>query len=245
MTRNELALGAALVVLLAGGAGYAIGQTAGTVAGSRPAAAASRRPAPAHAPSRTASRQPSGMPHESAAGYSNNQLAQTIARRAGQRLAGSSPGYVSASSARTLDSQVPPGARADAGTDTITFTTRTVSFTVVAVPPGGPDMTFRIGGLVNPTLVVPRGAAIRVRFINADNDQAHGWEVTSSGPPFQFGLGPPALSGALARPLGDPTGAGDGTEDITFRASRAGTYHYACPMPGHAQMGMHGTFIVR
>ena len=246
MTRRELVLGGALVVLLAGGAGYAIGQTAGTVASSRHVAAASRRPGrPAPAPSGSASGRPQGMPHESAAGYSDNQLAQAIARQAGQRLAGSSPGYVSASSARTLDSRVPAGARADAGTDTITFTTRTASFTVVAVPPGGPDMTFRIGGLVNPTLVVPRGATIRVRFINADNDQAHGWEVTGSGPPFEFGLGPPALAGALARPLGDPTRAGYGSEDITFRASRAGTYHYACPMPGHAQMGMHGTFIVR
>jgi len=24
-----------------------------------------------------------------------------------------------------------------------------------------------------------------------------------------------------------------------------GTYQYICPMPGHAQMGMHGAFIVR
>jgi rusticyanin len=243
MTRRELLLGAGLVVLLAGGAGYAIGQTAVTAPSARHAAAAS--PAKTPAPGRTAGGQSQAMPHESATGYSNNQLAQAIARRAGQRLAGSSPGYVSVSAARTLDSQVPPGARANAGPNTITFTTRAVSFTVVAVPPGGPDMTFRIGGLVNPTLVVPRGAVIRVRFINADNDQAHGWEVTSSGPPFQFGLGPPALPGALARPLGDPTRAGYGTEDITFRAGRAGTYHYACPMPGHAQMGMHGTFIVR
>lgn len=237
MTRRELVLGAALVVLLAGGAGYAIGQTAGRAPGGHHAAAASAKPTP--------SDKPRAMPRESATGYSNNQLAQAIAGRAGQRLAGSSPAYISPAAARTLDSQVPPGARADAGTSTITFTTKAVSFTVVAVPPGGPDMTFRIGGLVNPTLVVPHDAAIRVRFINADNDQAHGWEVTSSGPPFEFGLGPPALSGALARPLGDPTRAGYGSEVITFRASRAGTYHYACPMPGHAQMGMHGTFIVR
>lgn len=186
-----------------------------------------------------------GMPAESATGYSNNQLAQAIARQAGTRLAGSAPAYVSRSSASTLGSQVPPGASADSRTGTITFTSPDVAFTVVAVPPGGPDMTFRIGGLVNPTLVVPRDATVRVEFINADSDEAHGWEVTGDGPPFEFGLGPAALAGALARPLGDPTSAGYGAESITFRAGRAGRYQYACPMPGHAQMGMHGGFIVR
>jgi rusticyanin len=185
------------------------------------------------------------MPAESATGYSNNQLAQAIAERAGMRLAGESPAYVSASAARTLDTAVPRGARADARSDTITFTSTDVAFAVVAVPPGGPDMTFRIGGLVNPTLVLPHGATVHVEFINADSDQAHGWEVTSGGPPFEFGLGPAALTGALASPLGDPTPTGYGAEDITFLASRAGTYQYACPMPGHAQMGMHGAFIVR
>jgi rusticyanin len=253
MNRREAALGAALVAVLAVGAGYAIGHAAEPPAG-RAAASPSRptptsttgtgSPMPTATPT-TGAGQQQGMPPESATGYSNNQLAQFIAEQAGSRLARSSPSYVSASSARALDSQVPPGARADARTDTITFASGTVSFTVVAVPPSGPDMTFRIGGLVNPTLVVPFNATVRVRFINADSDQAHGWEVTADGPPFEFGLGQPALAGALARPLGDPTAAGYGTESITFRAGRAGRYQYACPMPGHAQMGMHGAFVVR
>jgi rusticyanin len=249
MTRREVALGAALVAVLAAGAGYAIGHA--TDAGTPQAAASPPRPTPtpmtgtgSRMPTTGTGRQP-GMPQESATGYSNNQLAQSIAAQAGTRLAGSSPGYVSASAARALDSQVPSGAQADATTDTITFASGMVSFTVVAVPPGGPDMTFRIGGLVNPTLAVPFDATVRVTFINADTDEAHGWEVTGGGPPFEFGLGPPALAGALARPLGDPTSAGYGTESTTFRADRAGRYQYACPMPGHAQMGMHGGFVVR
>jgi rusticyanin len=184
------------------------------------------------------------MPSSSAAGYSNDPLAQTIAQRAGTALAGHSPSYVSDSSAQALSREMPSGARADAATDTITFTSREVSFTVVAVPPGGPDMTFRIGGLVNPTLVLPARATVRVEFINADSDEAHGWEVTSAGPPFEFGLAGPALTGALARPLGDPTSAGDGAESITFRSGPAASYEYACPMPGHAQMGMHGKMII-
>ena len=244
MTRREIALGTALVILVAGGAGYAIGRATDAP----PAAAGAAAPVPrptTSAHGRTGNGRQMGMPTESATGYSNNQLAQQIAKRAGTGLAGQSPRYVSPSAAQALDSQVPAGARADASTDTITFTSGTVSFTVVAVPPGGPDMTFRIGGMVNPTLVVPFNATVRVTFINADSDEAHGWEVTSGDPPFEFGLGPPALAGALARPLGDPTSAGYGTESITFRADRAGRYQYACPMPGHAQMGMHGGFVVR
>jgi rusticyanin len=249
MTRREAALGAALVAVLAAAAGYAIRYDAGPPAARASASAPRPTPTPMTGTGspmpRTGTGQRMGMPTESATGYSNNQLAQSIAERAGTRLAGSAPGYVGASAARALDSQVPSGARADAGTDTITFASGAVSFAVVAVPPGGPDMTFRIGGLVDPTLVVPFNATVRVTFINADTDEAHGWEVTGAGPPFEFGLGPPALAGALARPLGDPTSAGDGTESITFRADRAGRYQYACPMPGHAQMGMHGGFVVR
>ena len=66
-----------------------------------------------------------------------------------------------------------------------------------------------------------------------------------SGPPFPFHIGQPALPGAFARALGDPTSAGDGAETITFTAGPGGRYQYVCPMPGHAQMGMHGSFIVK
>lgn len=124
--------------------------------------------------------------------------------------------------------------------NTIAFTSSAVPYTVVAVPSGGPDMTFRIGGLVNPTLVVPVGATVRVKFINADNDEAHGGEVTSARSPFPFHIGKAALSGAFARALCDPTSAGDGAETITFATGHSARYRYVCSMPGHAQMGMHG-----
>jgi rusticyanin len=244
VTQLKMVLGAALVLVAGGAGGFAIAQSA---QGSAPAATRNPGPAARAAPPAAGPGmpQPQGMPSPSAAGYSNSQLAQAIAQHAGTALAGHSPSYVSASSARVLGSEVPGGARADHAAGTITFSSPQVSFTVVAVPPGGPDMTFRIGGLVNPMLVLPAGAAVRVEFINADTDEAHGWEVTSAGPPFPFGLGGPAITGALARPLGDPTGAGDGAETITFRAGQAASYEYACPMPGHAQMGMHGKIIIR
>jgi uncharacterized cupredoxin-like copper-binding protein len=31
---------------------------------------------------------------------------------------------------------------------------------------------------------------------------------------------------------------------VTFTASSAGTHQYLCPVPGHAQKGMAGSFVV-
>jgi len=73
-------------------------------------------------------------------------------------------------------------------------------------------MTFRVGGLTDPTIVVPQDAQVTVQF---------------------SGL------------VGDPTASGQGASTFTFQAGPAGTYQYICLMPGHAQMGMHGAFIVR
>jgi rusticyanin len=257
MTRRETVLALALAVVVAGGGGYAL--AANTTAPAAAPAAATTAPAttstttapdktaPATATTAPATGTPgagaTGMPAEAATGYSNNQLATSIAQQTGTQLAADSPVYVPPSRAQAMAGAVPPGAREDGST--ITFTSSRVSFTVAAVPPGGPDMTFRIGGLVNPSLVIPAHATVTVEFINADTDQAHGWEVTSLGPLFPFQIGQPALTGAFARGLGDPTSAGDGAETITFNAGNGGQYHYVCPMPGHAQMGMHGSLTVR
>jgi rusticyanin len=246
MTRLENVLTAVLSAVVLGGGGFAVGRVSSASPPDPPRATASP---PARSSAGTA---PGGQPTpgqvpraSSAAGYTNDQLATQIAQQAGTALAAHSPGYVTPPRVRQLGSAIPGEAQVNARANTITFSTRTVSFNVVAVPPGGPDMTFRIAGLTNPAVVVPLGATVRVTFINADTDEAHGWKVTSAQPPFQFGSGTEALAGALARPLGNPTPAGDGAETIAFTAGRTGSYQYVCPMPGHAQMGMHGQFDIR
>ena len=134
----------------------------------------------------------------------------------------------------------------DRPSNTITFTASSVSFTVVAVPPGGPDMTFRVAGLTDPAIVVPQDAQVTVQFINGDNDEAHAWMIVDEQPPFSFYQPKtPAIPGAFSGLIGDPTANGQGASTFTFQAGPAGTYQYICPMPGHAQMGMHGAFIVR
>ena len=230
----------ATVIVAAGGGGYAIAQF--TAYSSWHSASAYRNDG-RWAAGRTGG---SGAGASSGAGFSSASLAQSIGRQAGTRLQGTAPQTVSTSRARTLGDQVPAGASVDTAAKRITFASGPVSLVIVAVPPGGPDMTFRIAGLTNPTIVVPRGARVTVEFINADQDEAHGWLVTNQQPPFTFGQSrAPAINGAFTGVIGDPTAAGDGASSITFRASTAGTYRYICPMPGHAQMGMHGTLIVR
>ena len=54
----------------------------------------------------------------------------------------------------------------------------------------------------------------------------------------------PAFAGSALWFLGDPTTVGMHAGTLTFTATTPGTYHYLCPVPGHAQKGMTGTFII-
>jgi plastocyanin len=220
--------------------------TVAAVAGSSAVAGCTRIPAPLAPHARGAGMAtPGGSSGGAAAGFSSPSLAQSIARRVGTALAGQAPQAVSLAQTLALSNRVPAGAVIDKGANRVVFTGDSVSLTVVAVPPGGPDMTFRVAGLTNPAIVVPRDARVTVRFINGDNDEAHGWMVVSEQPPFSFGQPKaPGISGAFSGLIGDPTASGQGASTFSFQAGPAGRYEYICPMPGHAQMGMHGAFIV-
>jgi rusticyanin len=189
---------------------------------------------------------PSSTPSNDGGAFSSPSLAQSIGRKIGTKLAGQAPLTATASQILALGNQVPVGASISKSANQITFSGTSVSFTVESVPANNPDMTFRIAGLINPTIVVPNGARVSVEFINADSDQAHGWLVTSERAPFSFGQSnDPTIPNAASGLIGDPTPAGHGAIMFTFQAGSPGTYSYICPMPGHAQMGMHGTFLVR
>jgi plastocyanin len=53
-----------------------------------------------------------------------------------------------------------------------------------------------------------------------------------------------AFPGAAVWFLGHPTSAGLHAATLTFTASTPGPYRYLCPVPGHAEDGMTGTFTV-
>jgi rusticyanin len=163
------------------------------------------------------------------------------------RLWASAPGArVSAAQAARLGKQIPAGASVNPARRTITFTTASIHLAVVASPPGGPDETFRIAGLVNPALIVPAGSRVSMEIVNADPDTAHGLVITASNARSWMPMmtATPAFAGSALWFLGDPTAAGMHAGTISFTAASPGNYHYVCPVPGHAQKGMTGTFTV-
>jgi rusticyanin len=164
------------------------------------------------------------------------------------RLWAGAPGpRVTPAQAVQAGDQIPAGARIDTAARTLTFTMGSVHLAAVASPAGGPDETFRIAGLVNPKITVPAGAQVSIQVINADPDTAHGLviasgRVRSSWMPMMTSR--PAFTGSALWFLGNPTAAGMHSGTLTFTASTPGTYHYLCPVPGHAQKGMTGLFSV-
>jgi rusticyanin len=165
----------------------------------------------------------------------------------GELWAGAPGPRVSATQAVRLGNQVPAGASINRAANTVTFATASVRLAAVASPAGGPDETFRIAGLVNPVITVPAGAKVSIQVINADPDTAHGLVITASADtssPMPMMASRLAFADAAVWFLGNPTTAGLHTATLTFTATAPGAYQYLCPVPGHAQKGMTGTFTV-
>ncbi len=109
-------------------------------------------------------------------------------------------------------------------------------------------MQWEIDGLINPKVVVPQGAQVKVALVNEDQGYMHGFEVTTANPPFAemaMAQGSVAFSGGFVMPILPETSQGQYHHRSTqFTASRIGSYYYICPVPGHAAQGMAGQFVV-
>jgi rusticyanin len=163
---------------------------------------------------------------------------------------GSGPGAVGASvspaTAEQLGRATPSGATVDRAANTVTFTATQVRLAVLGAPSDGPDETFRVAGMTNPTIIVPAGARVTVEFVNADAGMQHDWLVTSSRPPFgSLGMmGMPVAMGAATATLPEASSTTMPATTITFDAASPGQYTYLCSVPGHAAAGMYGPFLV-
>lgn len=178
--------------------------------------------------------------------YGNLPAGAELATYLGHRLAGNGEEKVSLPRAEQMADASPAGAQVNKSSRTITFTTPQVHLVIVASPPSG-DMKFRSAGINDPTIVVPAGAHITLKFVNGDSDMAHMWLLQEGDAKPEAG-DPYGTSGAhiaAAPPLGDPTSAGQPVETVSFSAPEAGDYHYDCPFPHHAAEGMYGRFTVR
>ncbi len=164
----------------------------------------------------------------------------------GQALAGAPGARVSEAEAVRLAREVPAGASVDRAARRVVFHGGLVRLAAVASAPGAGMYRFEIAGLVNPTLVVPAGARVSIDVVNADDDMAHGLVVTSPGAAGWMPMMDawPAFPGTAVWALGESTGAGLHAATEHFTATTPGHYRYLCAVPGHAQRGMAGAFIV-
>ncbi len=160
--------------------------------------------------------------------------------------AGVAPTAVAPDVASRLGAAVPAGATADRPSNTLTFSGVAVDLVVLAAPSDGPDETFRVAGMTNPTIVVPRGAHVTVELVNADAGMPHDWLVTTAAPPYPDAMmmGPPLAFDAATPTLAEASKTAMLATVVTFDAGTPGRYTYLCSVPGHAQEGMYGALVV-
>ena len=167
----------------------------------------------------------------------------------GRMLANVAGPRVSTAQAAADANAVPPGASVDVAGNRLIFTGDTVILTLVAGTNEKNDYAFEAAGLTNPQIVVPAGARVTLRLVNADTDTAHGVLVTTTDTAATTWM--PMMTSTVAFPgaaiwaLGVAGSSGAPTATTSFTAATPGTYTYLCAVPGHAQQGMHGTFTVR
>lgn len=165
------------------------------------------------------------------------------------RMAITNAGLLSVGALHALVDAGDVGAVIDRTADTVRYTTTSVTLVALASPDNKPNMTWDIDGLTNPTITVPAGAHITVQLVNADWGYMHGFELTTTPPPYPFMTMMGIANEFLVMPLPERTskdlaGARFYTRSDSFRPA-GGTYYYLCPVPGHAQQGMYGRLVVQ
>lgn len=137
-------------------------------------------------------------------------------------------------------------AAVDKNKNTITYSGDNIKI-VIAASPKQADEKFIIGGLVNPTVYIPKNSNINIELINEDEDTPHTLEITNAAPPYanmtmmQGSIYPGSIIGTI------PPAANNKfyTDTTSFKASYDGEFHYICQYPGHAAEGMYGKITVK
>lgn len=139
------------------------------------------------------------------------------------------------------------GATVDKKNNTITFSGKDITIVML----GGPetaDGKFVVGGLINPTIQVPKDATISLEMINEDEEMLHGVEITNANPPYFYMTmmqGGIYNANSVVSPLPPASNDNYPSAVTTFTADGNGTFYYICQYPGHAAKGMYGKFIVK
>ncbi|KUO95906.1 sulfocyanin-like copper-binding protein [Ferroacidibacillus organovorans] len=140
------------------------------------------------------------------------------------------------------------GATINKAAKTVIYTGSNVNLVALASPHGVPNMTWEIEGLVNPTITIPVGARIHVTLVNPDWGYVHGFEVTTTPPPYSQMPMMSINNDFLLPPLSQRTTQSLNTAKFYSRDGQLnlqkGSYYYLCPVPGHAQQGMYGVLKI-
>ena len=170
---------------------------------------------------------------------------------------------INISTAESYANKSPSYAHAYPSNNTVLFTSSNITLVVLAMgvqrainltheqPPSfdsnSSGNAFVIDGLIDPTLVIPKGAIVHVEFINLDSSEYHNVIMSATGPPYQY-MPMSAMDGIVSMmpivPHADYSNGSASEYNYTAVFDNAGTYWYLCMYPGHAQMGMYGKIIV-
>ncbi len=141
------------------------------------------------------------------------------------------------------------GSSMDRNNNTITYTGQSIDIVALASPSGKPDMTWDISGFVNPTVIVPQNSQVHFTIVNTDSDELHGLELTQTAPPYTNMPMMSVNNDFLLMPVPQRTTESLSSAEYYTRSGQLhlqpGTYYYLCPVPGHAQKGMHGVLKVK
>ncbi|MHB1509306.1 MAG: plastocyanin/azurin family copper-binding protein [Acidimicrobiales bacterium] len=162
---------------------------------------------------------------------------------------GGGSGAITNASLAALVSRGEQGASINPKANTVTYGGHSLTLVALASPDSQPNMTWEIDGLVNPTVVVQPGTQIDVVLANTDWGYVHGFELTTTPPPYPYMAMAGVSDNFFLMPLPPRTQQNTATASYYTRSASftttSGTYHYFCPVPGHAAAGMFGTLVVR
>ena len=149
------------------------------------------------------------------------------------------------------------GAVVDPAANRITINSATARLTVLTGPKEN-MMAFKIDGLINPEIMVHRGARLTLTVINVDGDMMHNFMLTRQGPPYPA---MPAMMGkgmTMGKSMSMTASGSMGSgmlaphrakapyvaSRLLIRAAQPAKGYYLCAARGHAKAGMFGRFTV-
>ena len=175
---------------------------------------------------------------------------------------GLAPGTMSISAAEALLKTPPVGSTVSRSADSITFTSYNISITAFAIMPDNAtnltgmqpptyakDDVFVIGGLIDPTLYVPKGATVHMTVVNLDDDMYHDLVVTTLSPPYPYMMMQGMMWGGdflYMMPVLSPANYAASWApyySYTVTIPSAANLWYICTYPGHAESGMYGEIV--